>query len=108
MKLDTTPIPNPYQIGFVLWEGITLLVVIFGGLGLVILRRKFSGRPAFTDQDWQLFFGHSTIRSSISRSLLNIGIALLLCLFLAIVEARLFEPLGAGPLTVVLLLTSLG
>jgi hypothetical protein len=50
---------DPDKIGFVLWEGITLLVVIFGGLGLLVLRRKFSGRPGLTNEDWQLFFGHS-------------------------------------------------
>jgi hypothetical protein len=99
---------DPEKIGFVLWEGITLLVVILSGLGLLVLRRKFSGKPAFTNEDWQLFFGHSKIRLSSSTLLLNFGITVFLCLFIAILETRIFEPLGAGPLTVLLLLTSLG
>jgi hypothetical protein len=99
---------DPDKIGFVLWEGITLLLVIFGGLGLLVLRRKFSGQPGFTNEDWQLFFGHSKVRLSMSSLLLNFGITVSLCLFIAILEARIFEPLGAGPLTVLLLLTSLG
>ena len=39
------------KTGFVLWEGITLLMVIFGGIGVVALRRRARGRPAFTYED---------------------------------------------------------
>jgi hypothetical protein len=96
------------KTGFVLWEGITLLMVIFGGIGMVALRRRASGRPAFTYEDRQLFFGRSKVGVPTHRLLLNFGVAILLCFFSAVLEVLILAPVGAGLLTVVLLLTSLG
>ena len=48
---------DPDKIGLVLWEVITLLSVLLGGIGLMVLRRKVNGRPGFTERDQQLFFG---------------------------------------------------
>jgi hypothetical protein len=96
------------KTGFVLWEGITLLMVIFGGIGMVALRRRASGRPAFTYEDRQLFFGRSRMRLPTPRLLFNFGVAIVLCFFSALLEVLILAPLGAGLLTVVLLLTSLG
>jgi hypothetical protein len=96
------------NIGFILWEGITLLVVILGGIGLLVLRRKASGRPAFTNGDRQLFFGQSRAKKAPHRLLANFSMAVLLCLSTALLEFLILAPLGAGLLTVVLLLTSLG
>jgi hypothetical protein len=98
---------DPDKFGFVLWEGITLLAVIFGGISLMVLRRKLSGKPAFTIKDRQLFFGHSQLRLSTSRLLLNFAIAVLLCSFVGIVEVLTFARFGTGVLTVVLVLTCL-
>jgi hypothetical protein len=98
---------DPDKLGFVLWEGLTLLTVIFGGIGLMVLRRKFSGRPAFTNQDRQLFFGRSQVRLTRARLLLNFSIAVLSCLLIGVLEVLTFARFGTGVLTVVLVLTSL-
>jgi hypothetical protein len=98
---------DPDKLGFVFWEGLTLLTVIFGSIGLLVLRRKFSGRPAFTNQDHQLFFGRPQVRLSKARLLLNFGIAVLLCLFIGVLEVLTFARFGTGVLTVVLVFTSL-
>ena len=52
------------HIGYFLWEGVTFLTILFVGTGLLVLRRKARGRPAFTDYDRQLFFGHPEVRLS--------------------------------------------
>ncbi|HZA56133.1 MAG TPA: hypothetical protein VE616_17955 [Candidatus Udaeobacter sp.] len=98
---------DPDKLGFVLWEGLTLLTVIFGGIGLMVLRRKLSARPAFTIQDRQLFFGHSQLRLSTSRLLLKFGIAVLLSFFIGVLEVLTLARFGTGVLTVVLVLTCL-
>jgi len=68
------------KTGFVLWEGITLLMVIFGGIGMVGLRRRARGRPAFTYEDRQLFFGRSKGRVPTPRLLFNFGVTVVLLL----------------------------
>jgi hypothetical protein len=99
---------DPDKIGFVLWEAITLLIVIFGGIGLTVLRRRARGRPGFTNQDRQLFFGDSIARMSKLRVVLNFGLAVVLCFVIGFFEIMIFAPLGAGLLTAILLLTCLG
>ena len=39
--------------GYYLWEGITFLMQILVGTGLLVLRRKAGGRAAFTEADRQ-------------------------------------------------------
>jgi hypothetical protein len=107
-SLETTPVLDPDKFGFVLWEGFTLLLVIFGGIGILVLRRRFSGKPAFTDRDRQLFFGHPKVARSTPRLLINFGTAVLLCSFVVVVEKLIFASLGPVAVTVVVLFSSLG
>jgi Trk-type K+ transport system membrane component len=95
------------KFGFVLWEGITLLIVIFGGIGFLVLFRKFRGNPAFTTQDHELFFGRSTTKMPKLRTVLTFGLAVILCGVVGALEFRLLAPLGPGLLTPVQVLSYL-
>lgn len=95
------------KIGFALWEAITLLAVMLVGIGIMVLRRKASGRPVFSDEDRQLFFGRLRIKAWTPKHLVKLGIAAFLCFLLVLLEMLMFAPLGAATLTVVLVLTSL-
>src|SRR5262245_32330119 len=54
---------------------ITFSTILFAGGGLLVLRRRASGKPAFTDRDRQLFFGRPEIKLSKPRFYINFGIA---------------------------------
>ena len=96
------------HIGYCLWEGITFLTIFFFGTGLLVLRRKTSGRPAFTDHDRQLFFGRPTVRVSRPGFYINFGIAVFLCYFAGFLEFLLLERFGASILATAQLITFLG
>lgn len=96
------------HIGYCLWEGITFLTIFFFGTGLLVLRRKTSGRPAFTDHDRQLFFGRPTVRVSRPGFYINFGIAVFFCYLAGSLEYLLLARLGASILATAELLTLLG
>ena len=95
------------QIGYFLWEVVTLSTMIFTGIGLLVLRRRTSGKPAFTDCDRQLFFGRPAIKLSKPRFYLHFGIAVLLCYSAGFLEYLLLARFGAGILATAQLLTFL-
>ncbi len=39
-------------------QGINQFIVLLLALGLLMLVRKFQGKPALTESDWLLLFGH--------------------------------------------------
>ena len=96
------------HIGYCLWEGITFLTIFFFATGLLVLRRKTSGRPAFTDQDRQLFFGHPEVRLSKPKFYINFGIAVFLCYLAGFLEYLLLARFGASILATAQLITFLG
>jgi len=96
------------SVGFVLWEGATLLFVIIGGAGLVALRRIASGRPAFTEQDRLLYFGDLNLEISIPELCLKLCAAVFLCLVIGFFEHVIFAHFGAGLLTATFVLSSFG
>lgn len=96
------------RIGYCLWEGITFLTILFLATGLLVLRRKGRGRPAFTDHDRELFFGHPEIRLSGSRFYIHFGIAVLFSYLAGAVEYMVLASFGAGILATAELLTLLG
>ena len=96
------------QIGYFLWEVITFSTMLFTGISLLVLRRRASGNPAFTDRDRQLFFGHPEVRVSKPRFYVNFGIAVFLCYFAGFLEYLLLERLGASFLATAQLITFLG
>jgi len=96
------------QIGYFLWEVLTFLTIIFAGIGLLVLRRKASGNPAFTDHDRQLFFGRPEVRLSKPRFYMNFGIAVFLCYLAGFLEYLLLSRFGAGILATAQLITFLG
>lgn len=96
------------QIGYFLWEVITFSTMLFTGTGLLVLRRRASGNPAFTDRDRQLFFGHPEVKVSKPRFYVNFGIAVFLCYFAGFLEYLLLERFGASILATAQLITFLG
>jgi hypothetical protein len=96
------------KIGLVLWEVITLLSVVLGGIGLVVLRRKASGRPIFTERDRQLFFGPRKITVSTAKFWINFSAVVFLCLSIDVLEFLILGWLGPALLTMVVLITSMG
>ena len=99
---------EPDKIGLVLWEVITLLSVVLGGIGLVVLRRKTNGRPAFTERDRQLFFGPRKITVSTAKFWINFSAAVFLCLSINMLEFLILGWLGPALLTMLVLVTSMG
>ena len=74
------------QSGYFLWEGFTFLLQILFAMSLLVLRRKASGRPAFTDADRQLFFARSRVKASTPKFWIHFGIAAFLCFFAGLLE----------------------
>ncbi len=96
------------HIGYYLWEGIAFSTILFVGTGLLVLRRKASGRSAFTDHDRQLFFGQPAVRVSKPRFCINFGITVFLCYLAGSLEYLLLARFGASILATAELLTLLG
>lgn len=95
-------------MGYILWEGATLLFVLFGGIGLTILRRKTNGRPAFTDEDRLLYFGDLDVGLSMPKLCLKLCVAAFLCSLIGSLEALVLPYVGPGLFSAAFLLTSLG
>jgi hypothetical protein len=95
------------HIGYYLWEGSIFFTILVVGTSLLVLRRKANGRPAFTDHDRRLFFGHSEISFSEPRFYIHLGIAVFLCYLLAYLEYLLLARFGAGILAAAGLVTLL-
>jgi hypothetical protein len=94
--------------GYYLWEGITFLMQILVGTGLLVLRRKASGRPAFTEADRQLFLARPRVRVSTPKFWVNFSVAAFLCLFVGLLERLILAPFGAAVLATAQLITFLG
>jgi hypothetical protein len=89
------------------WEGITFLAAILVAVMLLVLRRKAAGRPAFTSDDRQLFFGSSQAAVSTRRFYFNFAVAIFLCSLAIALEQFILGRFGAGVLAVAQLLTLL-
>jgi hypothetical protein len=96
------------HIGYWLWEGVTFLTILFIGTSLLVLRRKASGRPSFTDHDRQLFFGHPEVRVSQPRFYINFSMAVSLCYLAGSLESLILGRFGASILATAQLITFLG
>jgi hypothetical protein len=96
------------KMGYVLWEGLVLTCVLFGSVGFVVLRRKMSGRPAFTNQDRNLLFNTPVAAESTPKFYLRFGLAVFLFCCIGVLEILFFAPLGAAILSVSLLLSCAG
>ena len=95
------------HLGHLLWELITFSTILFASVGLLILRRSVSGKPAFTERDRRLFFGRPEIKLSEPKFYLNFGIAVFLCYWAGFLEYLLLARFGAGILATAQLLTFL-
>jgi len=96
------------KMGFVLWESLTSLFVILAGLGVLITRRKASGRPIFTRHDWHMYFGDLQLRMSKRRLALKLSCAVFLCSCLALISNPLLGRLGPGLYSVTIVFIWLG
>jgi hypothetical protein len=91
-----------------LWEGTILLIEIMIVFTVLVLRRKASGRPAFTLQDRQLFFGQAGVKLYPPRFWFKLSMVAVLCSVVGLMEYAIFAPLGASVLATVQLLTFMG
>jgi hypothetical protein len=96
------------HVGYYLWEGATFLTILFVATSLLVLRRQARGRPAFTDHDRQLFFGHPEIKLSKARFYIHFAIAVMFSYLAGSVEYLVLASFGAGILATVELLTLTG
>jgi hypothetical protein len=93
--------------GYYVWEGITFVAAILVATTLLVLRRKAAGRPAFTKDDRQLFFGPAQLVVSTRRFYFNFGVAVFLCCLAVPLEQLILGHFGAGVLATAQLLTLL-
>lgn len=93
------------NIGYWLWEGIAFVMQLALAMGLLVLRRKASGRPAFTDDDRRFFFSPSQLRLSMPRFWLNFTMAVFLIYLIGLLEHLFLAPFGASILATAQLLT---
>jgi hypothetical protein len=96
------------MMGFVLWEGLTLLFVLLAGLGVLIIRRKASGRPGFTRHDWLTYFGDLQLRMSKPRLALRLCYAAFLCSCLTLIFNPFLARMGPGLYSVTIIFVCLG
>lgn len=96
------------MMGFVLWEGLTLLFVLLAGLAVLIIRRKASGRPVFTRHDWHTYFGDLQLRMSKPRLALRLSYAAFLCSCLTLIGNPFLERMGPGLYSVTIIFACLG
>ena len=95
------------HLGHLLWELVTFSTILSAGMALLILRRRASGKPAFTARDRQLFFGRPEVKLSKPRFYTNFGIAVFLCYLASFLEYLLLARFGAGILATAQVLTFL-
>jgi hypothetical protein len=93
--------------GYYVGEGIIFLMQIMTGVSLLVLRRKASGRAAFTDDDRRLFFGRSPIGST-PKFWRSFASAAVLCFFVGLLMQLVLAPFGAGILATAQLITFMG
>jgi hypothetical protein len=96
------------RVGYYLWEGITLFIILFVATSLLVLRRKAGGRPVFTDYDRELFFGRPAVRLSTPRFYINFSIAVFVCYLAGSLEYLILARFGASILATAQLITFLG
>jgi hypothetical protein len=93
------------KFGYMLWEGLMLLCLMLGTLGWLILRRKMSGRPAFSKHDRILLFNTPPVAVSVPQLCLRFLLAVFLFSCIGALEMSVLAPLGAAILSVSLLLS---
>lgn len=96
------------KLGYMLGEGLVLLCIITGSLGFIMLRRKMSGRPAFSNEDRTLLFNTPPAAVSTPKLCLRFGLAVVLFCCIGVLEALVFAPFGAAIVSVSLLLSCAG
>jgi len=94
--------------GYFLWEGFTFLLQILFAMSLLVLRRKASGRPTFTDADRQLFFARPRVKRSTPKFWIHFGIAAFLCFCAGLLELLILGPFGVSALGTAQLITYMG
>lgn len=94
--------------GYYMWEAIIFLMQILIAIGFLVLRRKASGRPAFTENDRQLFFSRARAGMLTPQFWTNFAIAALLCFFAGLLIQCVLAPLGAGILAAAQLIAFMG
>jgi hypothetical protein len=96
------------MMGFVLWEGFTLLFVLLAGLGILVIRRKTSGQPVFTRHDWLTYFGDLQLRMSKPKLALRLSYAAFVCSSLTLIGNPFLARMGAGLYSVAIIFACLG
>jgi hypothetical protein len=91
------------KFGYMLWECLILVCLILGTLGWLTLRRRMTGRAAFSNQDRRLLFNTPPATLSVPKLCLRILIAVFLFSSIGALEMLIFAPLGAATVAVALL-----
>ena len=81
---------------YLIWEATNGLLLIPTVIGLVMLVRRFRGRPVFSERDWLFLFGHSRKEVFSPRLLLKFAGLLLLAVLVGLGISFYVLPYGLG------------
>ena|SRR5919106_1785058 len=93
--------------GYWIWEASAFLLQIAVAMGLLVPRRKASGKPAVADEDQRLFVDPFQVTVSPFRFWIHFGGAALLCYLAAFLGQLIFTRFGGSILATAQLLTLL-
>jgi hypothetical protein len=81
---------------YLIWEATNGLLLIPTVIGLVMLVRRFRGRPVFNERDWLFLFGHSRKEVFSPRLLLRFAAMLVLVVVVGLGLSFYVLPYGLG------------
>ena len=93
---------------YLIWEATNGLLLIPTVIGLVMLVRRFRGRPVFSERDWLFLFGHSRKEVFSLRRLLRFGAMLILVVLVGLGVSFYVLPYGLGWFVGAVVLTIVG
>jgi hypothetical protein len=93
------------KLGYLLWEALILICLMLATMGWLVLRRKLSGRPAFSKDDRTLLFNTPPAGVPVRQLCLRFAVAVVLFSGVGALVIFVFAPLGAAILSLALLLS---
>ena len=81
---------------YLIWEATNGLLLIPTVIGLVMLVRRFRGRPVFSERDWLFLFGHSRKEVFSAHLLLRFAAMLVLVVIVGLGISFYVLPYGLG------------
>src|SRR5947199_2869903 len=93
---------------YLIWEATNGLLLIPTVIGLVMLVRRFRGRPVFSERDWLFLFGHSRKEVFSLRLLLRFCAMFILVVIVGLGVSFYVLPYGLGWFVGAVVLTIVG